>query len=534
MIEVRQIKLPVTHKEQELFQAIKNRLGGVSDFTYQITKRSIDSRKKESLSYVYSVAVSTNQEGKILNRLKRDKDVVRYQPVIYKCPEVGNKKLKSSPVIVGAGPAGLFCGFMLAKAGFQPIILERGGSVTERTGDIEEFWKTGILKPDSNVQFGEGGAGTFSDGKLNTLVKDKYGRNRLVLETFVEYGAPEEILIESKPHIGTDLLRNVIQNMRQDIIALGGEVRFHHKLVDISCLDGHLKQLVVETGEERYTMDADVVVLALGHSARDTFYMLKDKSITMTPKPFAIGLRVEHDRDMIQRMQYGDSESAKRLPSASYKVTYQAEDGRGVFSFCMCPGGFVVNASSEEGMLAVNGMSNHGRDEKNSNSAIIVSVTPQDYDSDDPLAGVEFQRKWEKKAYEAGKGKVPVQRFGDFRKGKVSTAFGTVTPNIKGAYTFADLNNCLPAYVIHDIIEGMLAFDKKLEGFGDDDTILAGIESRTSSPVRIERDDNFLSNVKGLYPCGEGAGYAGGIMSAAMDGIKVYEAIASTFSPTNN
>lgn len=537
MIEVRQIKLPITHTEADLKLAIKKRLGGTSEFTYEISKMSIDSRKKDALRYVYSVLVSTKQEDKVLQRTRKDNDISKYKPVVYQHPSIGEKALKLSPVIVGAGPAGLFCGLCLAQSGYAPIILERGGNVDERTADIEAFWRDGVLKPDSNVQFGEGGAGTFSDGKLNTLVKDKYGRNRFVLETFVKYGAPKEILIESKPHIGTDLLRIVIKNMREEIIRLGGEVRFHHKLTDIMLSeDGTGVQSIVVADEvgEQYSLNTNTLVLALGHSARDTFYMLLERKLTMTPKPFAIGLRVEHDREMIQSVQYGDSVIAKQLPTASYKVTHQASDGRGVFSFCMCPGGFVVNASSEPGMLAVNGMSNHARDEKNSNSAIIVSVTPEDYDGTGPLAGVEFQRKWEQKAYEAGKGKVPVQRFQDFCDKKKTTAFGKITPNIKGNYEMADLNNCLPEYVVHDIIEGIFSFDKKLTGFADGDTILAGIESRTSSPVRIERDDSFQSNIKGIYPCGEGAGYAGGIMSAAMDGMKVYEAIASQYAPKQN
>lgn len=535
MIEIRQVKLPVGHSETALRQAIAKRLKGVSDFSYEISRKAIDSRKKQELKYVYNVLVRVKNEGQLLKRCAGDKDISEYKPVVYEHPMPGKMPLKHRPVIVGTGPAGLFCGLMLAKEGYQPRMIERGADVDVRVDDIEQFWRTGVLKPDSNVQFGEGGAGTFSDGKLNTLVKDKYGRNRKVLETFVEYGAPKDILIESKPHIGTDLLRTVIKNIRNAIIEAGGSVEFHTKLTDL-VLDetGRLTGVVVERSfkeNSREVIDTGVAVLALGHSARDTFYMLHDRAVDMTSKAFAIGLRIEHERTTIQRAQYGDSEAAMQLPSASYKLTYQAEDGRGVFSFCMCPGGFVVNASSEPDMLAVNGMSNHDRMERNSNSAIIVTVNPEDYEGDGPLAGIEFQRKWERAAYACGGGRVPVQRFEDLCRGEASKTFGKVIPNIKGMYQMADLNNCLPDYVIHDIIDGIRDFERKIKGFSDGDAVLAGIESRTSSPVRIVRDDDFESNYKGLYPCGEGAGYAGGITSAAMDGIKVYEAIVKKYAP---
>lgn len=535
MIEIRQVKLPVGHTEEDMRRAICKRLKGVTDFTFEIGKKSIDSRKKQELKYVYNVLVRAKNEGRILKNCAKDRDISRYIPHVYLIPKPGNTPLKYRPVIVGAGPAGLFCGLMLAKAGYQPRIIERGADVDMRVGDIEAFWRSGVLKPDSNVQFGEGGAGTFSDGKLNTLVKDKYGRNRKVLEIFVEYGAPRDILIESKPHIGTDLLRTVIKNMRHAIIEAGGSVEFHTKLVDLVLDDtGNLTGIVVERALEgggRETIDTEVAVLALGHSARDTFYMLHAKEVEMEAKAFAIGLRIEHERDTIQRAQYGDSAEAYKLPSASYKLTYQAEDGRGVFSFCMCPGGFVVNASSEPCMLAVNGMSNHDRMERNSNSAIIVTVNPDDYEGDTPLAGIEFQRKWERAAYDCGGGKIPVQRFGDLCQGEATTSFGKIIPNTKGMYQMADLNNCLPDYVIRDIISGIHDFEKKIKGFSDEDAILAGIESRTSSPVRILRNDDFESNYKGIYPCGEGAGYAGGISSAAMDGIKVFEAIVKRYTP---
>lgn len=540
MIEIRQIKLPVGHTDADLKRAIQKRLKDSSGFTYEISKRAIDSRKKDELKYVYHVLVSVKNEEKLLARLKNDRDISLYAPVVYRMPEPGHIPLKHRPVIIGAGPAGLFCGLMLARAGYRPWIIERGRDVDSRAADVENFWETGVLNPNSNVQFGEGGAGTFSDGKLNTLVKDKFGRNRKVLELFVEHGAPKEILIESKPHIGTDKLKQVIKSIREEFLRLGGKISFSTLLKDISAApfadneDGfrsRVSSITIETSQgETREIPVQVLVLALGHSARDTFAMLDRRGLPMEPKAFSIGLRVEHDREMIQRAQYGDSEEAMRLPSASYKLTYQAQDGRGVFSFCMCPGGYVVNASSEPSMLAVNGMSNHDRMAKNSNSAIIVTVTPEDFGGSGALAGVEFQRKWERAAYDCGAGRVPVQCFGDLCAGRATTAFGSLTPNIKGQYQMADLNNCLPDYVIRDIIEGIHDFDKKLHGFANADTILAGIESRTSSPLRILRGGDFESEIRGIYPCGEGAGYAGGITSAAMDGIKVFEAIVKKYN----
>lgn len=534
MIEIRQVKLPIGHTEEELKMAIGRRLQGCFDFTYEISRKSIDSRKKNELKYVYNVLVRVQKEKQLLVQLKRDKDISLYNPVIYKEPEPGTLLLSERPVIVGAGPAGLFCALMLAKAGYRPRVIERGADVDTRVKDIQAFWETGVLKPDSNVQFGEGGAGTFSDGKLNTMVKDKYGRNRKVLEIFASYGAPKEILIESKPHIGTDQLRDVVKNMRNDIISHGGSVEFQTKLTDIIVdASGHLTGILVEQAGKPAVQKiaTNVLVLALGHSARDTFYMLHQKQVEMTAKAFAIGLRIEHERNTIQQSQYGNSEEAMKLPSASYKLTYQAEDHRGVFSFCMCPGGFVVNASSEPEMTVVNGMSNHDRMARNSNSAIIVTVTPEDFEGDGPLAGIAFQRKWEHAAYACGQGAVPVQRFEDLCQGRVTEAFGKITPNCKGRFRMADLNKCLPDYVIHDIISGIQDFDRKIHGFADGDAVLSGIESRTSSPVRIVRNDTFESNFQGVYPCGEGAGYAGGITSAAMDGIKVYEAIVKKYAP---
>ena len=361
---------------------------------------------------------------------------------------------------------------------------------------------------------------------MNTVVKDEWGRNRLIYETFVAHGAPEEILYQNKPHIGTDRLRSVVRSMREQIIAKGGEVRFHSKVTDIVYNNGKVTEVVVNDSEH---IEAELVVLAIGHSARDTFEMLHKNGVYMEKKNFAIGVRIEHPQEIINHSQY--AEAAEKLPAAEYKLTYQASNGRSIYSFCMCPGGFVVNSSSEEGHLVVNGMSNYKRDERNANSAMIVAVTPADFEDDSPLAGMHFQRKWEKAAYELCGGLVPVQRFGDLKENQVTTELGSVVPNIEGIYSFGDLRKCLPSYVIDTIIEGVEYFDGKISGFGNDDSILVGVETRTSSPVRITRGETLESNnVLGLYPCGEGAGYAGGITSAAIDGIKVFEAIAKEYN----
>lgn len=524
MIRINQIKLPVNHDREQLEKKIKYMLHKTPIKKWSIQKRSIDARKKDAISYVYAVDVELlPEQEKIFLKRNRNKNIQRIQPKKYYFPKV-IRQWDYPPVVVGMGPAGLFAALMLARSGQNPIVLERGQDVRQRTKDVENFWKTGKLNTESNVQFGEGGAGTFSDGKLNTLVKDKFGRNRFVLETFVEFGAPKEILYESKPHIGTDLLCQVVANMRKEIKRLGGDVRFGAKVTDILVENSSLKGLIIN---EKEKIDCDAVILALGHSARDTFAMLYGKHLSMSAKAFAMGVRVEHPREMINDSQYGEGCKKYDLPTASYKLTYHAQNGRSVYSFCMCPGGFVVNASSEEGKLTVNGMSNHDRMGKNSNSAIIVSVTPEDFEGEGPLAGVEFQREWEEKAFDAGNGKIPVQLLEDFRENRISKQYGEITPNTKGETTFANLRECLPKEVSESICEGMEYFESKIHGFHRDDTILCGIEARTSSPVRLNRDENFESSIKGLYPCGEGAGYAGGITSAAMDGIKVAEALVT-------
>lgn len=540
MIKISQIKLPMKHSSKDLEGAIEKNLRLRKEIkSYKILKKSIDARKKEDIKFIYTVDVETslsNKEERVLiNRLK-NQNITLSDTVYYQIPKSGSNPLGTRPVVVGTGPAGLFCGLMLARSGYKPLIIERGLDVEERVQAVEHFWKTNELNPKSNVQFGEGGAGTFSDGKLNTLIKDEYGRNKKVLEIFVEHGAPSEITYLNKPHIGTDQLRGVVKSMREEIISLGGEVRFQTQLTNFILECNELK--AIELNHEE-VIPCEVVVLAIGHSARDTFEMLYKRGLELSKKSFAVGLRVEHLQKLISEAMYGRHHES--LPTADYKLTHKASNNRGVYSFCMCPGGFVVNSSSEEGRLVVNGMSNYKRDERNANSAIIVTVTPEDFDqdteltqqfgSDYPLIGMEFQRKWERKAYEVGKGYVPVQLFGDLLSNKISDKIGSTEPNIKGKYQFGNLRECLPAYVIDTIIEGMQAFDKKIAGFGADDVVLSGVETRTSSPIRIHRDEAFECNVKGIYPCGEGAGYAGGITSAAIDGIKVYEALVKKYQP---
>ena len=490
--------------------------GGEVRFHSQVTDIVLD---ETSL-----VGVQVNQEEELLK--KHPKNVQKTQDVYYQMPKLEGETPKKRPVVVGSGPAGLFCAWILALAGCRPILLERGACVEERQRDVEEFWKSGILNPMSNVQFGEGGAGTFSDGKLNTLVKDTSGRNRFVLETFVRFGAPPEILYEQKPHIGTDILIRVVKNMRLAICGAGGEVRFHSQVTDIVLDETSLVGVQVNQEEE---LETDTVIFAVGHSARDTFEMLYEKNLPMQAKSFAVGVRAEHPQKMINASQYG-AESVPGLPAAPYKVTAKLENGRGVYSFCMCPGGYVVNASSEEGRLAVNGMSYHARAGENANSAIIVTVTPEDYGSEHPLAGMEFQRKLEERAFRAGGGKIPVQRLEDFCKNQISTSFGNVEPQMKGAYAFGDVRGIFPQVLAESIEEGMRQFEHKITGFSDGDTLLSGVESRTSSPVKIPRDENMESEIKGIFPCGEGAGFAGGITSAAMDGMKVAEAVLKKYN----
>ena len=538
MIRINQMKLNIEHTSDDFERKIlktlcikKEELQG-----FQIRKQSIDARKKPVLYYVYSVDVQVRDEAKVKKTVKNNQIQFQVKPDSYHFEVKGTKELTHRPVIIGTGPAGLFCGYMLAAHGYQPILLERGADVDQRTKDVEAFWENGRLNLSSNVQFGEGGAGTFSDGKLNTLVKDKFGRNHEVLRIFAEHGAPESITYESKPHIGTDVLSAVVKEMRKYICAHGGEVRFHSQVTDIQTHSDNgqkiLRKLKIYDSqkEETYLLDTDLAVFAIGHSARDTFSMLYQHGLPMQPKAFAVGVRIEHPQEMINQDQYGKNYPSF-LPAAPYKLTANLDNGRGVYTFCMCPGGYVVNASSEEHRLAVNGMSYSRRDSQNSNTAVIVTVSPDDFGSDHPLAGVEFQRKLEEAAYLEGNGKVPVQLFGDFCENRPSVQLGTVTPHIKGMYQLANVRNIFPEFIAESLTEGIQIFDHKLPGYARCDAVISGVESRTSSPVRLIRDQSLQSEIRGIYPCGEGAGYAGGITSAAMDGIKAAEMIASVYHP---
>lgn len=538
MIRISQLKLEVTHSEKQLVSKICKQLRISEDMLqdYQIQKMSIDARKKPQIFYIYVVDVKVNNEKQVLSKVK-DNNVQKVvnEPYIFSC--TGDKKLSKRPVIIGSGPAGLFCAYMLSENGYCPILLEQGEDVDKRSETVETFWKEGILEKHSNVQFGEGGAGTFSDGKLNTLVKDKYGRNKKVLEVFVENGAPENILYEAKPHIGTDVLKTVVKNMRTRIIEWGGCVLFEKCVTDITFENKAVKSVTIN-GEE--TMETDCVVLAIGHSARETFDMLYQKGITMEAKEFAVGFRVEHPQSLINKEMYGNN-MAEKMPPAPYKVTAKTTSGRGVYSFCMCPGGFVVNASSEEKKLAINGMSYSKRDSKSANSAIIISVTPDDFEEDNPLSGIAFQRGLEEKAYRLGEGSIPSTTYGQLcdALGMQNTLnrqnqelFDSFESSTKGSVKQADLSRFFKEEMMESFVEGMTHFDKIIPGFTHPDTKIYAVESRTSSPVRIVRDYETLeSNFAGLYPCGEGAGYAGGITSAGMDGIKVAEKIASIYRP---
>lgn len=529
MLRIGQLKLEPNHSEQDLLQKIVKTLH-ISEKDvkqYQIKKKSIDARKKTYLQFVYTIDVEVINETRVLKKQKGNQ-VVLAKEKAYEFPMQGTQHMKERPIIIGSGPAGLFCAYLLAEHGYKPIVFERGASVEERTKDIETFWKTGVLNTNSNVQFGEGGAGTFSDGKLNTGVKDPTGRNRKVLEIFVENGAPKDILYLNKPHIGTDILISVVKNMRSKIIEWGGEVHFHSQMIDFELENETLKSITILSDNEKQIVPAQTLVLAIGHSARDTFSMLYEKGMSMEAKAFAIGVRVEHPQNWINDSQYGKN-CPYELPSADYKVVTNLENGRGVYSFCMCPGGYVVNASSEKGLLAVNGMSYHARDGENANSAIIVTVTPDDYGTAHPLNGMYFQQDLERKAFEEGKGLVPVQRFEDFCANRASEKLGKVIPQMRGNYSLANVRKIFSKEIADSIELGIKSFDKQIHGFADNDVVLSGVESRTSSPVRILRNKLFEVENTGIYPCGEGAGYAGGITSAAIDGIKTAEMICKKF-----
>ena len=488
MIRISQLKLPITHTESELKKKIAKTLRcGEKSFSYEIIRQSLDARHKEDKKFVYTIEVSIENEKKILQKVHNN-NIMSTNKKEYVFPKAGNRELSHRPVIVGSGPAGIFCAWYLARAGYRPLVLERGEKAEKRRETVDRFWKNGVLDPESNVQFGEGGAGTFSDGKLNTLVKDSFGRNREVLKRFVEAGADPEILYQHKPHLGTDVLVDIVQTLRRQIEEMGGSFRFRSKVTDLKIENGRLTGVEIDHKE---LLPAEICVLAIGHSARDTFFMLKDRGLTMEPKAFAVGLRVEHPQTLINEDLYGEKEN-RILGAASYKVTHTCRNGRGVYSFCMCPGGYVVNASSEEGQLAVNGMSYQARDGKNANSAVIVTVPPEDFPQEGPLGGIAFQRELEKKAWQLGQGKVPVQLFGDYCGHKPSQSLGEVTPCIRGEYVLSDVRSILPKEIGDSIEEGIHAFGKKLPGFDREDALLSGIESRTSSPVRLVRDREGL------------------------------------------
>lgn len=539
MIRITGLKLKPGHGQEDIINAVSEKLRlNPSDIEgYEIVKKSLDARDKENIRWNYIIDVSAENEASLLNKFKNSRNISKTQKTEYALPEQGTERANSRPYIIGSGPCGLFCTYFLAKEGYKPVLIERGQSVCDRINTVDIFKREQRLDPESNILFGEGGAGTFSDGKLNTGVNDRQGRGRLVLETLVENGAPEEILYLNKPHIGTDLLTNIISNMRNRMEEWGAEILFNTKLADLYHKNNKIVSIALESKDQVLIRPCSILVLAAGHSARDTFYMLKDQGLAMRSKPFAVGLRAEHLQENINKAMYGDDFRQRYgdlLPPADYKLTYKAKDGRGVYSFCMCPGGYIINSSSEEGRLCINGMSYSKRDSFNANSAIVVTVSPEDFGSgSDPLKGLAFQQELEEAAYKEGMGAIPVQTLGDFNNKCISDTFTGVSPLCESPVKPADLNRILPDYICNDIKEAFEYFGNRIKGFDDPCTVLSAVESRTSSPVRILRDDHFESNIKGIFPGGEGAGYAGGITSSAIDGIKIFEEIYGRYSGRN-
>lgn len=511
MIRIKEIKINVRN-EQNLSKKISKILKIEENNIIKITinKRSIDARKKPVIYYVYEVDVTLNiKENKFIN----NKNIIKMSKEDFSLIVKNSRKFEKRPIIVGSGPAALFCAYTMCLNGVKPIIIERGKKIEERKKDVEEFFKTGKLNENSNIQFGEGGAGTFSDGKLNTLVKHNSSQKK-VFQVFVECGADESIMYDAKPHIGTDVLEIVIKNLREKLISLGTTFMFETTLTNLVIENNRITK--IEVNNKEY-LETDTLVLAIGHSARDTITMLSNY-LEMEAKPFAVGVRIQHPQEMISKNQYG--ESYKYLEPASYKLTYRTKKGRSVYSFCMCPGGFVVNASSEKNRLAINGMSNFKRESKNANSALVVSVNSSDFGTN-LFSGLEFQKELEEKSYKLGKGLIPVSLYKDFKENRVSKEYSFVEPLFKGRTSFVNINEIFPKFINDSLKEAIEYFGTKIQGFNRDDALIAAVESRTSSPIRILRNENLVSSVLGIYPCGEGAGYAGGITSAAMDGIKV-------------
>ena len=522
MLKLEGLKLAPEEKEAALHRRAARllRIPEEDVLSVQVLRRSIDAR--EELHLVYTVAAEVRQEKQVLRRC-RDRRVSRFAPERYALPEVLSSP-EVPPVVVGAGPGGLFAALVLARCGLRPILLERGRDTTARQRDVETFWRTGVLDPESNVQFGEGGAGAFSDGKLNTGTKDL--RHRWILEELVRCGAPESILTDAKPHVGTDMLHIALQNLRQELLSLGAQIRFGHRLEGLESRDGVLTGLHVRAGEGTYRLPVRAVVLAPGHSARDTFQMLYEAGVPMEAKPFAVGVRIEHRQRDMDAAQYRQYAGHPCLPASTYKLSCHTAAGRGVFSFCVCPGGQVVAAASETGRVVTNGMSEYARDKENINGALLVNVTPEDYGGgDDPLAGIRFQRELEAAAYELGGGdyRAPCQRVEDFLLGRPTTEAGWVKPSYRPGVAYTDLHRCLPPFVAETIAGALPLLERKIRGYTAPDALLTAVESRSSSPVRIHRDETYQCNIRGLYPCGEGAGYAGGILSAAADGMRCAE-----------
>ncbi|MGF1569243.1 MAG: NAD(P)/FAD-dependent oxidoreductase [Nodosilinea sp.] len=528
MLRLTEIKLPLDHAEAALEAAILKKLHLAPEalIRYSIFKRSHDARKKGEITFVYILDVETTQDQALLKRLKKDPHVMPTPDIRYRPVAQASGPPAQRPIVVGAGPCGMFAGLLLAQMGFCPLLLERGKAVRDRTADTFAFWKKKSgLNPESNAQFGEGGAGTFSDGKLYSQVRDAKHYGRKVLEELVNSGAAPEILYVNKPHIGTFKLVGIVQNLRARIEALGGEICFQSRVTDILIENGQVQGVTLASGE---TIASRHVVLAVGHSSRDTFQMLFERGVYIEPKPFSIGFRIEHPQPLIDRARFGDQAGHKRLGAADYKLVHHCQNGRSVYSFCMCPGGLVVAAASEPGRVVTNGMSQYSRNERNANSAIVVGITPDDYPGH-PLAGIALQRRLEAQAFELGGGTyhAPGQLVGDFLADRPSTAFGTVQPSYAPGVQLGDLGTSLPNYAIEAIREALPAFDRQIQGFAMADAVLTGVETRTSSPIRIKRGADYQSlNTRGLYPAGEGAGYAGGILSAGIDGIKVAEAVA--------